>query len=147
MAWKNFVDILYPIKGYYITTSTESPANLFGGQWEKIEGGLCITSIGNYSWTTEDLYSGAKLASSGGTIGGSDIIDYSQLPKHDGHLASWGGNCTLYLPQGKLTAYGSTGRGWDIQAGNEAVPAKTNKGNSASYIPKHYGVYVWRKVG
>ena len=146
MSWINFTDIYHPILSYYISTSNTSPTELFGGTWEQIEGGLCLVSTGDYTWTSTDLFSVTKLATKAGSLGGCASIEYAQMPAHIGHLYSWGGNSTLYLPYGTLTSYGSTGRGWNVQAGNEAVPAGMNRGEGAIYLPKHYGVYVWRRV-
>lgn len=148
MSWINIYDIFYPAKTYYLSVEATSPAELFGGNWQKIDGGLCLTTIGDYSWSAYDLTdsNGPMLATEPGSIRGRINIANNQMPAHEGHLYSWGGNCTLYLPQGTLTTYGSTGRGWNIQAGNEAVPAGRSVGGGAPYIPKHCGIYVWRRI-
>lgn len=38
------VDLIYPIGSIYMTTSTVSPAVLFGGTWERIKG-RCIVGV------------------------------------------------------------------------------------------------------
>lgn len=38
------VDLVYPIGSIYMTTSTVSPAVLFGGTWERIKG-RCIVGV------------------------------------------------------------------------------------------------------
>lgn len=38
------IDMIYPIGSIYMTTSTVSPAVLFGGTWERIKG-RCIVGV------------------------------------------------------------------------------------------------------
>lgn len=94
MSWINIADITYPIGSYYISNNNTPPAEIFEGSWERVEGGLCLTSIGSYTWTSTDLTdsSGAILATTGGSMGGRMSITTSQMPAHEGHLLSNTGN-------------------------------------------------------
>lgn len=154
MAWVNVGTILYPIGSIFITEDENvSPAEFFSGIWTRIEGGLCLTSIGDYSWTSVDLTNsnGALLATAGGEIGGRINITSDQMPAHEGHLLSNSsnsgiGNYAAYLKNSVLSTYGSTGRGWNLHNGDECTPAGQTLGGNEAYIPKHIGVYVWERV-
>ena len=61
----NLLDIVYPVNGMYITTSSISPATAIGGTWTKISGGACLAA---YDSTTG--YTGSKK------------ISYNQMPVH-----------------------------------------------------------------
>lgn len=154
MAWVNVGTLIYPIGSVYITEdAATSPAELFGGSWNRIDGGLCLTSIGDYSWTNYDLTdsNGALLATKGGEIGGRANIATNQMPAHEGHLLSNTsnnglGNYAAYLKNSVLTSYGSSGRGWNLHNSDECTPAGQTLGGTAAYIPKHVGVYAWKRV-
>lgn len=154
MSWINVSNLMYPIGSIYITEDeTTSPAEIFEGSWERVEGGLCLTTIGSYTWTSTDLTdsSGAILATTGGALGGRMSITTSQMPAHEGHLLSNTsnngiGNYAAYLKNSVLTTYGSSGRGWNLHNSDECTPAGQTLGSGAAYIPKHIGVIVWKRI-
>lgn len=75
MAFVNLLEIVYPIGSIFMSISNISPAEVVGGQWEKIKEGLLGCA------ETEGL----ALA---GQTGGSFTITTDQIPSH-GH----GFNC------------------------------------------------------
>lgn len=153
MSWINIADITYPIGSYYISNNNTPPAEIFEGSWERVEGGLCLTSIGSYTWTSTDLTdsSGAILATTGGSMGAAC---QSQLVKclrmKDIYFLTLAimvlVNYAAYLKNSVLTTYGSSGRGWNLHNSDECTPAGQTLGSGAAYIPKHIGVIVWKRI-
>ncbi|MBR2247047.1 MAG: hypothetical protein IJ880_08495 [Bacilli bacterium] len=63
------LDLIYPIGAIYISATSTSPATLFGGTWEQIEGKFLLASDTNYE---------------AGTTGGSATVtlETTNLPSH-----------------------------------------------------------------
>ena len=65
-------------------------------------------------------------------------LTVAQMPEHEGHLYQNGtdieavlppiGNLAGFLNESTMTAYPSSGRGWNLVAGNEVVPAGVSRG-------------------
>ena len=139
-AFDNFVDFIYPIGSIYMSVNEVSPSLLFGGVWDKIEDKFLFASSANYA---------------NGTTGGEfeHTLTTDELAVHDGHLTSndtnMGGNIAKYMQDTVLTSYGSNGRGWNVQMGNEIVPAGHNKGGGQPHnnMPPYLAVNIWKRTG
>ena len=152
-AGTNFVlDNVYPVGSIYMNVNSTNPRTLFGGTWEQIQGRFLL---------------GASSAYPAGSTGGEQTVALtkSQMPKHDGHLASGvkdpdgvpiAGNFKGFLNSSVLTAYGDSGRGWNIFERNEAHPASNNQGGTISMadgqaeahnnMPPYLSVYIWKRT-
>lgn len=150
----NFVlDNVYPVGSIYMNVNSTNPGTLFGGTWEQIQGKFLL---------------GMSSAYPAGSQGGQETValTMSQMPKHDGHLASGvlspdgvpqgSGNFKGFLNMNVFTEYGDTGRGWSAFAGNEMHPASTNQGGTNSLsegqseahtnMPPYLSVYIWKRT-
>lgn len=135
----SFLNLVYPIGAVYISINSTSPATLFGGTWEAIKDRFLLSAGSSYS--------------AGSTGGAATVtLKVNEIPVHEGHLTdnntNTGGNYAGYLANTTTTAYGSSGRGWNVQMGNEIVPAGHNKGGGAAHnnMPPYLTVYMWKRV-
>lgn len=115
MSFVNLLEIVYPIGSIFMSISNVSPAEIIGGQWEKVKEGLlgCAETEG--------------LALAGAT-GGSFTITIDQMPSH-GH----GFNC-------KPWASGLGGLGSAISVeGNSFVNGGEDPSEEGFVIPSGEG--------
>lgn len=149
----NFVlDNVYPVGSIYMNVNSTNPGTLFGGTWVQIQGRFLLGMSSSY-----------PAGSTGGQA--TVALTTSQMPKHDGHLASGvmspdgvpsAGNFAGFLSKDVFTAYGSGGRGWSAYSGNEMHPASTNQGGTSSLsegqseahtnMPPYLSVYIWKRT-
>lgn len=147
MAFVSITDIVYPVGSVYLSTTTVSPATLFGGTWAQIQN----TLIGA---------SGDTYGTVGNNGGDAKIRDYN-LPEHIHNCVS-ASNVTNILNNNNTGWAGfwysnaSSGSGWSIATYGTASqsPEKwlyaskltgviaTNK----DYIPYHYNCNIWRRT-
>lgn len=128
------VDLIYPIGSIYMTTSTVSPAVLFGGTWERIKG-RCIVGVdeNDTSFNTVSKTGGSK---------------YLQKHKHIG--INWLGDKNQFITLNSLS--GST-VGYTIPYSGQGNPNHRNNihtswegtGNSGNLQP-YYTAYIWRRT-
>ena len=78
MAFINIMDIVYPIGTAYMSTTSTSPATLFGGTWSEVKNAL-LSTIG---------YGGATA----GQYNGNNSMTKEQMPAHDHKVARWESN-------------------------------------------------------
>lgn len=126
---------IYPVGAIYLSVSDVSPASLFGGTWERIRDTFLLACGDNWS-----------AGSSGGEA--THTLTESEMPSHGGHVNPYGGGSGWYLPSTSMAQYGSSGRGWRLQHGNEGIPASSYTGGSNSHnnMPPYLAVYMWRRI-
>lgn len=149
----NFVlDNVYPVGSIYMNVNSTNPGTLFGGTWQQIQGRFLLGMSSSYP---------------AGSQGGEQTVALtkSQMPKHDGHVASGvmdpdgvprAGNFKGFLNSSVLTEYGDSGRGWNVFSGNEIQPACNNQGGTNSLadgqaeahnnMPPYLSVYIWKRT-
>ena len=90
--------LVYPVGSIYMTLSTDDPATIFGGAWEKIEGKFLLGSSENFAT---------------GTTGGeqSHVLTTAELPSHThtGTAASSGSHNHTVASSGAHSHSGNTG--------------------------------------
>lgn len=127
----------YPVGSIYMSVNATSPASLFGGTWEQIKDTFLLAAGTNYT---------------AGATGGeaTHTLTETEMPVHNGHVNNdvTGGNYKGYLSTSVMTSYGSSGRGWSTQAGNEIIPAGNNRGGNGAHnnMPPYLAVYVWKRT-
>ena len=152
-SWVDIRNTLYPVGSIYMSTSSTSPATLFGGTWSQISGALLgATGTG----ITNANYSGSRT------------IKANQLPNHF-HDTGWPDDtrvhyCLIRVISGQSGKYTSSSAGAagtqtqyvyatrtgydDLQdinkTGNVVVPGGGSSGNN--YQPYTFGCYIWRRT-
>lgn len=141
----NMVDLIYPVGSIYMSANDTSPSILFGGEWERIKDRFLLAAGDTYS---------------AGSIGGEAAhkLTVAEMPSHEGHLyqnvtdIEAGpppiGNLAGLLNKSIMTAQPSGGRGWNLVAGNEVVPAGVSRGGDQPHnnMPPYLAVYMWKRI-
>ena len=113
----------YPIGAVYLSTSSTSPATLFGGTWERIEDKFIVPAGGSY----------AALGETGGSA--TVKLTVAQLPEHR-HYETHGRNNTgskcVYTPYMKN----------DTTVKTES----TGGGKAHNNMPPYTLVYGWKRT-
>lgn len=127
----------HPVGSLYFSENATSPAELYGGTWERIEGKFIMGASDSY-----------PAGSTGGEA--KHTLTRSELPRIREQLAG-------------LTAYNENVVGTDkvLSLVEEITRSNVQPGNSAKYatltmslgdsqphnnIPPYYSVYIWRRV-
>ena len=121
------VDLIYPIGSLYLTTSTVSPAVLFGGTWERLTADAYLKIV-----NTE-----LELGQLGGTSSDHKIPLLS-IPEHDHQQWSYSWKSSNDIQPGS----DNTHRGLTWAFNDRTGTA----GGSQPYYPYYYGIYVWRRT-
>lgn len=131
----------HPIGSIYSSTAATSPADLFGGTWERIKGA--------FIWGIED---GEQAGITGGEA--EHTLTETELPEIDGKFATAVvGNHTNKGVKGH--AYGTdfgTFQSGGIQGTTIANQVqygygyKFGNGQPHNNMPPYYGAYVWRRT-
>ena len=89
---RNFLNYLYPVGSIYMTVSETSPAVLFGGTWEKIEGKFLLSSSSSHA---------------NGSTGGAEThkLKYEETPYHEHVYNVFDDSNLCYIDESVLTAY------------------------------------------
>ena len=131
------IDFVYPVGSIYMSVNDTNPATLFGGTWEQLQNRFLL---------------GAGSSYAAGSTGGEAThkLTVSEMPSHGGHVYNdvRGGNWAGFLSTSDATAYGSSGRGWNVTAGNELHPAGDSLGGNAAHnnMPPYLVVYIWKRT-
>lgn len=141
------IDTCYPVGSIYISTSTTSPAQLFGGSWVEVNGRFLLGS-GTPGQNTDDSY-GDISANVGSfalkTTGGQDLhkLTVDELPSHDhgfrGYLDTVGsdGPSTYALRYDENLDY--------VNTKSEYI-AKTGDDSPHNNMPPYYVVNIWERI-
>ena len=140
----NIFDLIYPVGSIYMSVNSTSPEVLFGGTWEQLKDVFLLGCSLQLN----------PIGSTGGEA--THTLTSSEMPTHNGHLsagiagaAPYGkGNYKGFLNSSTMTAYGDSGRGWDVYAGNEMHPASEAVGGGQAHnnMPPYLSVYIWKRT-
>lgn len=138
----------HPVGSLYISENSTSPAELYGGTWERVEGKFIMGASDTYpagstggSTTHEHEYKLSFMWRLGALVGypTSAIATYNYKTQswNDNNKKVNDGQYTL-ANDGFPSTYGekSDGKTYSV-TGNTA---------SSSSIPPYYSVYIWRRV-
>ena len=121
-------DSVWPVGSIYLSVNATNPAQLFGGNWERIKDRFLLAAGSSYS---------------AGATGGSatHTLTIEEMPSHNHNLA-----VKFDAPNGSM--YSSpTGAG---DGGTEGVStwAIENKGGGQPHdnMPPYLAVYVWKRI-
>lgn len=125
------MDIVYPIGTAYMSTTSTSPATLFGGTWSEVKNAL-LSTIG---------YGGATA----GQYSGNNSMTKEQMPAHDHKVARWESNGGYWEELDFQQTNASGGSLWFSLAGaagtSKTAWAKSTGGNPSTHtiIPSIVG--------
>ena len=122
------VDFIYPIGSIYMTTSTTSPATLFGGTWERIKG-RCIVGVdeGDSNFGTVSATGGEK----------THQLTVTEMPSHN-HGFKRHTDTGSYFTITSVSSQSSTGYGF----------ATDNTGGDGAHnnLQPYYTAYIYRRT-
>lgn len=121
----NVLDKVYPIGAIYISYSSTSPANLFGGSWTAIQD--------RFLYSTGSYYS---VGATGGSR--THTLTLSEMPSHS-HVSYNDGGSTSYNQPGYANA-------WISSNGLAVSSLSTGGGQSHNNMPPFLVVYMWRRT-
>ena len=134
---------IYPIGSIYMSVNSINPSTLFGGTWVAWgQGKVPVGVSSDTEFNTVEKTGGEKV----------HTLTINEIPSHYGHVPTISefhiGNVAKYLDTGKLTAYGSSGRGWNICNGNEIIPAGNYIGGGSSHnnLQPYITCYMWKRT-
>lgn len=130
---------VYPVGTYYYSSSSTSPASLFGGSWTGIVDAFIFGSGENY-----------KAGDKGGEL--VHTLKLSEIPKHHHSMATNQDVRALTMrgSSGETTAgfvAGGTDSLWNgIQKGRIKTTASTGGGNAHNNMPPFITANIWRRT-
>ena len=138
---------IYPVGSIYISTSAESPADLFGGTWEQIEDRFLLASGAQYA-----------LGTTGGT---ADAVVVNHTHTQAGHSHGFTGGGKVWTTEtgstepgaqisGTAKYYAATAKkdyAWRTSTAS-ATPEINNSGEDGTgkNLPPYLSVNVWKRV-
>lgn len=138
-----FIDLVYPVGSIYMSVNATSPEVLFGGTWEQLNDVFLLGCSPQLN----------PLGSTGGEK--EHILTIDEMPSHKGHLSAGiqngipsKGNYNGLLNSNTMTAYGDTGRGWNVFSDNEIHPASEAVGGDQAHnnMPPYLAVAMWKRT-
>lgn len=127
----------YPIGAIYMSLSSTSPAQLFGGTWERIKQKFLFAA---------DSGSGYLAGSEGGEI--AVTIDISQMPKHNHGIRLW----NYYDKSGGTVSYSKPSSTIDNADGGgfserpDLAITEKGEGKAHNNMPPYLAVYMWKRI-
>lgn len=128
---------VYPVGAIYMSTSTTSPASLFGGTWEQLKGGFIYggTSFGTGNGT--------------GTSTKSHTLTESQIPSHNHSLNPSTDKDlyeNLYITTDGGWTTGSEVGGYGFYAAYLRTSGATGGGQGHSHDVPYIAVLIWKRT-
>lgn len=140
---KSLLDLIYPVGSLYISVNETSPAELFGGKWERFGQGRTLVGVD----TAQTEFNAP------GKTGGekSHKLTPNEMPSHGNHLYTdpnqryGAGNFDRgFLSTNKMELYGETPRGWNV-VGNEVYPSGRVLGGDVAHnnLQPYITCFMW----
>lgn len=130
---------VYPVGTYYYSSSSTSPASLFGGNWTAVKDAFIFGSGTNY-----------KVGDTGGEL--VHTLSLSEIPRHQ-HLMNTDPDVRVLSVGGSSgeTTLGFVGGGtntlWNgMQKGRIQTTAYNGGGNGHNNMPPFVTANIWRRV-
>lgn len=139
-----FLDMTYPVGAIYMSVNSTSPATLFGGTWEAIQGRFLIGTNSTYT-----------PGSTGGEA--THTLTVSEMPKHYHRGLFWSQpdsavwNVTL---DNGTYAYrlswsgrgGSSTDGAGLKDEYQFCTGQTGSSSPHNNMPPYLAVYMWKRI-
>lgn len=122
--------VIYPVGGIYLSTSSISPATLFGGIWQQIKGRFLLAADNTYG---------------AGTTGGeaSHTLSTEEMPSHFHNVYNgYTGGGTSFGSYAAKTDYTDSA----IPDGYTASTTSAGGGKPHNNMPPYLAVYMWART-
>lgn len=147
MAYVNLGQVVYPVGSVYISYTSISPANLFGGNWTAITGHFPYFNAGTVTGGANSVshshglsngygqfrYDGASGAYSNIQVGFKNV----NWTQSNGWLMEWHGSSVSRVMRGALNQ-GTNNVGMQL--------AGTSDSSSINNMPAYQTFYAWRRT-
>ena len=125
----------HPVGSYYISESSKSPAELFGGTWEQIKDRFLLAAGDKYT---------------AGSTGGEEkhTLTTNEMPSHGhGVIAECGADGSAkYKPANDGTYMQLAGTSAGTRQAIGTVLSSTGGGQPHNNLPPYLTVYVWKRT-
>lgn len=136
---ENFIKTVYPVGSIYMSVDSTSPAEMFGGIWERIQGRFLL-GAGIYGVDHNNDSANYPAGMTGGEM--RHTLSEAEMPSHTHWLkrdtSGVGGGNGNYLPY-------SEGVGDKYE--NEGPVLPTGGNQPHNNMPPYLAVYMWKRVG
>ena len=122
---------IYPVGAIYMSTSSTSPASLFGGTWEQIQNRFLLAAGSSYT---------------AGDTGGeaTHTLTANEIPAHSHAIYSGYGDIVSNVSDAyRYQKWGSSDRGW--KTGNLGTNS-IGGGAAHNNMPPYLVIYVWKRT-
>lgn len=125
-------DIAYPVGSIYLSVNNTSPAELFGGTWERLKDCFLLAAGDTYA-----------AGSTGGEAQHKLTVD--EMPKHNHYIAKGSLNTDVGTQFDEYSAHQVES---SIQEGMYWTAYTTNVGgdNPHNNMPPYLAVYMWKRI-
>lgn len=113
----------HPVGSLYISENATSPAELYGGTWERIEGKFIMGASDTY-----------PAGSTGGSATNTQTVDEIAPHRHEYNGYNKVGNGTPYLSGGDSA--------WEQKVTTTAIGG----GKPMDILNPYYSMYIWQRV-
>ena len=142
----------YPVGAIYISTSSTSPASLFGGTWEQLKDRFLVGAGNSYSVNGTGGASSVSFTPRGSNTG--TALTVKQIPSHghgfmlniqhsDGDKTSGESMTTGLTTGGRIRYYGGT---YSVGGGQTHTHTFVGTKQTVSTMPPYLAVYMWKRV-
>lgn len=133
---------VYPVGSVYISVNNTSPAQLFGGTWEKIKDKFLLGTGESFNL---------------GQIGGesSHVLSINEIPSHHHSIWScnnWSGNVLGADHSDKVAGVGfveNRGNGeqyYEFRRGGQQIIENAGNGQAHNNMPPYLVVNIWKRI-
>lgn len=133
IKWSTLLDKLWPVGSIYQSSSSTSPASLFGGTWEKIKDQFILAAGNTYA-----------AGSTGGEA--THKLTDAEMPRHVHNIAK--GTKNANGTGTKFEIYDAYQSETSIEAGYYWTSTTLFAGNSKPHnnMPPYVAMYVWKRI-
>lgn len=122
-SWVNALSVFYPVGAYYLSNSSSSPSNLFGGTWQSV--------------TSRFLYCSSSITTGGEN---SHTLTVNEMPSHS-HVQS-----TPFIQDNVGSHVGHTTAWFNYSNTNKPSTESTGGGASHNNMPQYRTCFAWYRT-
>ena len=122
-SWVNALSVFYPVGAYYLSNSSSSPSNLFGGTWQSV--------------TSRFLYCSSSITTGGEN---SHTLTVNEMPPHS-HVQS-----VPFVQDNSGSHVGHTTAWFNYSNTNKPSTASTGGGVSHNNMPQYRTCFAWYRT-